>query len=169
MSDATAGTGGGGIVSSIQALIDSLVGLAHNYLSHVVALGARLYVGLIFFKSGNLGIRDMEGSQMLYEYEYIPNIIANSGVDISFISPQIMTIFGVGGELVLSSLLLLGLATRFSAVGLIVMAGVMQLTYPEHGSSHYAWMVILALLAARGAGAISLDKFVAPKLGFTQR
>lgn len=141
----------------------------HGSVSHVLTLGVRLYMGWIFFLSGWLSLSPWDSAVFLYEYEYMPNITKNLGFDISFISPTFMAFMGTAGELVFASLLWLGLGTRLAAVGLLAITAVIQLTYPEHGNTHYAWMLILGLLIVRGGGALSLDHILGPKLGFKKR
>jgi len=61
-------------------------------------------------------------------------------------------------EITLPILLLTGLATRFAALGLLAMAGVIQLVVPEGWSNfHLPWAGLAIALVALGAGPLSLD------------
>ena len=61
-------------------------------------------------------------------------------------------------------LLLLGLATRFSALALLGMTAVIQIfVYPDAWPTHLTWAVALLYLAGRGAGPISLDRALGVK------
>ena len=61
-------------------------------------------------------------------------------------------------------LLLMGLATRFSAAALLVMMAVIQVfVYLDAHPTRGTWAAILLLLVARGAGEISLDHFIAQR------
>lgn len=54
--------------------------------------------------------------------------------------------------------LLLGLATRLSALGLLVMTAVIQvLVYPAAYATHGVWAAVLLWLMARGPGVVSVD------------
>lgn len=65
-------------------------------------------------------------------------------------------------EHVLPVLILLGLATRLSALGLLGMTLVIQLfVYPGAYPTHGVWATVLLYLAARGPGALSLDHWLA--------
>ncbi|MGZ5239103.1 MAG: DoxX family protein, partial [Caldimonas sp.] len=56
-------------------------------------------------------------------------------------------------------LLVLGLATRLSAAALLGMTLVIEVfVYPQAWPTHLSWAAPLMLLAARGAGAFSLDR-----------
>ncbi|MNJ80328.1 hypothetical protein D3C77_786690 [compost metagenome] len=58
-------------------------------------------------------------------------------------------------------LLLLGLATRLSALGLLVMTAVIQIfVYPDAYPTHGVWAAVLLYLVARGGGAVSLDALI---------
>jgi putative oxidoreductase len=64
-------------------------------------------------------------------------------------------------EHVLPVLLLAGLASRLSALGLMVMTLVIQLfVYPEGWPEHILWFALLLLIVARGPGALSLDHLI---------
>ena len=65
-------------------------------------------------------------------------------------------------EILLPILLLAGLGTRFAALGLLVMTGVIQLIVPDGWANFHLYWAGLALgLMALGAGPLSLDHFIA--------
>lgn len=80
--------------------------------------------------------------------------------------------FAALGENLLAPLLVFGLASRLSAVGLLVMTAVIQFyVYPEdllkpdgNWAMHLSWAAPLLVIARSGPGAISLDKLLG-KLG----
>ncbi len=58
-------------------------------------------------------------------------------------------------------LLLLGLATRFAALGLFGMTMVIEIfVYPQAWPTHIQWAAMELMLVARGAGLISLDTLI---------
>jgi len=62
-------------------------------------------------------------------------------------------------------LLLIGLASRLSALGLLAMTVVIQIfVYPANYPDHLLWAAALLLIAARGPGAISIDHLIKRKL-----
>jgi putative oxidoreductase len=62
-------------------------------------------------------------------------------------------------EHVLPVLLVLGLLTRLSALGLLVMTLVIQVfVFPEAWVTHGLWATALLLLVARGPGRLSIDR-----------
>ena len=65
-------------------------------------------------------------------------------------------------EIVLPALLILGLATRFSALALLAMTGVIQLVVPEGWANfHLPWAALAVAMMALGPGRLSLDHFAA--------
>jgi len=76
----------------------------------------------------------------------------------SFPAPDLVAWIDAIAEIVLPSLLILGLATRLSALGLLVMTGVIQLTVPDGWANfHLPWAALAVAIMALGPGAISLD------------
>ena len=63
-------------------------------------------------------------------------------------------------------LLVLGLASRFAALGLLAMTAVIQVfVYPGAWPTHGVWAACLLLVAARGPGPWSLDHVLARRFG----
>jgi putative oxidoreductase len=61
-------------------------------------------------------------------------------------------------EIVLPVLLIIGLATRLSALGLLLMTGVIQLVFPEGWANfHLYWAALALSVMALGPGWLSLD------------
>ena len=77
----------------------------------------------------------------------------------SFPAPDLVAWIDALAEIVLPSLLILGLATRLSALGLLVMTGVIQLTVPDGWANfHLPWAALAVAIMALGPGVLSLDR-----------
>jgi putative oxidoreductase len=62
------------------------------------------------------------------------------------------------GEITLPILLVLGLATRFAAFGLLFMTLIIQLTIPDGWANfHLPWAAMALALVVHGPGKLSLD------------
>ena len=84
----------------------------------------------------------------------------------SFPAPDVIAYIDAAAEIVLPCLLLLGLATRFSAFGLLVMTGVIQLTVPQGWANfHLPWAALAVAIMALGPGTLSLDWLIERWLG----
>ena len=79
-----------------------------------------------------------------------------------FLSPNAAACVTTAMEFVLPLLLLLGLLTRLSALGLLAMTMVIQIfVYPDAWwTAHAYWVALLIVLIARGPGAVSLDRLI---------
>ncbi len=142
-----------------------------------VALLARFSVAAVFWKSGqtkieglsidlvegrfSLGWPQLSASAVeLFEYEY----------QLPLLSPTLAAGLAAFGEHLLPLLLLLGVATRLSALGLLVMTAVIQLlVYPGAYATHGVWAAALLWLMALGPGRLSLDHVCARRWGRATR
>ena len=122
------------------------------------ALAARLYVAKVFFWSGLTKIRDWDTTVSLFTDEY----------HVPLLPPEAAAFLGTAGELGLPVLLVAGLAGRFSALGLSVMNVVAVISLAEIAPAalqqHVFWGALLAGIAIYGPGALSLDRWVWPKI-----
>ena len=72
----------------------------------------------------------------------------------------VATLTGIA-EITLPILLVLGLATRFAALGLLAMTGVIELVVPSGWANfHLPWASIALAIMALGPGPISLDRVI---------
>ncbi|OJF97424.1 DoxX family protein [Pararhizobium antarcticum] len=127
-------------------------------------LALRLALAIPFFKSGLTkwdGFLTLSpGARYLFEEEFKLHIL---GSEISYPFPLAMATAAGVGELLLPILLILGLATRFSALGLLLMTAVIQLTIPEGWANfHLPWAAMALSLVVFGSGRIALDPYVFP-------
>ena len=97
-----------------------------------------------------------ESALFLFENEY----------RLPLLPPALAALLAALAEHVFPVLLLLGLATRLSALALLGMTLTIQLfVYPDAYPTHGVWATVLLVLIARGAGPYSLDHFLAGRLG----
>mgnify|MGYP003390328350 CR=1 FL=1 len=120
----------------------------------IVALLGRFSVAGIFWKSGQTKVEglviDLVDGQFQLGWPRLSGNAVSLFADeykLPLISPQLGATFAALGEHVLPVLLLVGLATRFSAAGLLVMTAVIQLlVYPGAWPTHGSWAAILLML-----------------------
>lgn len=140
--------------TGLRAAWNRLADAASARVSHsVLALGARLALGAIFFLSGRTKVEGLltltEGTYTLFREEY----------KVPILPPEIAAHLATYAEHLLPVLLVAGLLTRLSALGLLGMTAVIQLfVYPDAWPTHLAWATLALYLAGRGAGAISVDR-----------
>lgn len=122
----------------------------------------RVMVAKIFYDSsrtkvddGFLGLSDT--TIMLFEEEY----------GVPLLPPELAAHLALYAETFLPILLIMGLATRISAAGLLAMTLVIQVfVYPSSWTDHLTWAVMLGFLVLRGAGGMSLDNVIGKSQAF---
>ena len=142
--------------SPIQRLLSlwNLLTRGLDSLQPLAALLARLYVAQVFFLSGLTKLRDWGTTVALFTDEY----------KVPLLSPPVAAALGTAGELVLPVLLAVGLAGRFSALGLFVVNAVAVISLSEIAPAalqqHILWGTLLAAVAIYGLGPWSLDRWL---------
>lgn len=122
----------------------------------------RIALAIPFFKSGVLkwdGFLSLSASaSYLFEDEFKLHIF---GQAYDFPFPTALAYLDGLAEIVLPLLLIVGLATRFSALLLLVMTAVIQLVVPEGWANfHLPWAALAGAIIALGPGSLSLDHLV---------
>lgn len=117
----------------------------------VPALALRLFPAVVFWQSGRSkveGFQIKDSTWFLFEQEYKLPLIPSDWA----------AVLATLAEHALPVLLVLGLATRLSALGLLGMTAVIQIfVYPEAWATHGLWAACFLALIARGPGRLSLD------------
>lgn len=89
-----------------------------------------------------------------------PNVFVSKRQSDLIPMPQVMATASGIAELVLP-VLVFGLFTRYSALGLLVMTAVIQLTVPDGWANfHLPWAAMALTLVVYGDGRIAIDYFV---------
>lgn len=132
----------------------ALVGLA-NHAQLVLSLLFRLFLAKVFWAAGMSKIASWSSTLDLFAYEY----------SVPVVPPVLAAYLATGAELIFPVLLVLGLATRFSALGLFVLNAVAAISYPDISpagiNDHYFWGAMLLTLIFYGPGKASVDHFLA--------
>ena len=124
-------------------------------LQPLMLLAIRLYIGWIFIRSGLTKIDDWGTTLALFHNEY----------QVPLLPPALAAVMGAAGELLLTPLLVVGLAGRFAALGLFVVNAMAVLSYPAlfHFDcpaaiqSHFFWGTLIMMIALFGPGVLSVD------------
>jgi len=119
----------------------------------VLALVDRVAIAAVFFMSGRTKVDGWlevsDGAYALFRDEY----------KVPLIPHEIAAHLATYAEHLFPILLVLGLATRLSALALLGMTAVIQFfVYPDAWPTHLSWAGLLLYLLARGAGPVSLDR-----------
>lgn len=172
-------------LASRIASADGLLGLAARFVFAAVLLAYYWASGLTKLGDGALGLfRPSTGAYS----QIFPNATAAAGYDIEQLSllHTLVVLAGTWAEFLLPALIVLGLATRLAALGMIGFVALQTLTdlfghglRAEPGTvgawfdrapgavimdQRALWVFVLLVLVIKGAGALSLDRLLAARL-----
>jgi len=129
---------------------------ATGWLSSPLLLGTRLWVSWQFMKSGLLKVQDWGTTLQLFQDEY----------HVPLLPPHVAAVAGATGELLFPTLLILGLGTRYAALGLSAVNVMAVVSYSQvllaEGSEaalaqHVLWGYMLLVILVFGPGIASVD------------
>jgi putative oxidoreductase len=130
------------------AALETVFGLLDRVPLSFLLLFARVATFSVFFRSGLVKLADWNATLQLFDNEY----------KVPVIPPHIAAYVSASMELGLSSLVLIGLATRFSVLGLLGMVSVIQIfVYPMAWPDHIQWLAFMIFIVCRGPGVVSVD------------
>jgi putative oxidoreductase len=140
-----------GLLGMLQRIFTTLDRIPYWFL----VLSARVFPAAVFWQSGQTKVAGWHlkpSTIALFQNEY----------QLPVIDPTAAAYLSAVGEHVLPVLLVLGLMTRFAALGLLFMTAVIQFfVYPGAWPTHGVWATCFLLLIARGPGELSLDALIA--------
>lgn len=123
----------------------------------LIALITRISIAAVFWRSGQTkveGWRITDATLFLFKDEY----------KLPLIDPTLAAYLATFAEHFFPVLLVIGLATRFSALALLIMTLVIEIfVYPDAWPTHGTWAACFLILMAHGPGKISLDHLIAQR------
>jgi putative oxidoreductase len=160
-----------GLAGLVLALNRTLSRIPHS----LIALLARFSIAAVFWKSGQTKVEGFAIDLVEGRFELGWPRLADSAValfrdeyKVPLVPPETAALLATFAEHVFPLLILIGLATRLSALGLLLMTAVIQtFVYPDAYPTHGVWATVLLYLMARGAGVVSLDHLIARRQGRT--
>ncbi|MBC3883813.1 DoxX family protein [Undibacterium griseum] len=151
------------------ALIQRLITLFGHIPDSLIAAVGRFSIAAVFWKSGQTKIQglaiDLISGEFTLGWPHLSDSateLFRSEYHLPWIAPELAAPMAAMAEHVFPVLLLLGLATRFSALALFGMTMVIEIfVYPDAYPVHGTWAAILLYLMAKGPGKISVDHWIA--------
>jgi len=123
----------------------------------LIALAARVFPAAVFWQSGQTkvaGFHLKPSAIALFQNEY----------QLPLIDPVIAAHISAFSEHFFPILLVIGLATRFSALALLLMTAVIEIfVYPGAWPTHGVWATCFLVVISRGPGWLSLDHLIGQK------
>ncbi len=149
-------TSAAGSESGLVRLVRMLIGWMELIPYWLIALVARLAPAGVFWRSGQTKVQGWhvtDSAVALFENE-LPGARSSAPGWAAHITAYAEHIFPV--------LLVVGLATRFSALALLCMTAVIEIfVFPDAWPIHGTWAACFLILMTRGPGIVSLDHFIA--------
>ena len=120
----------------------------------LLVLFMRFWMAKIFWYSGLTKISDWETAIYLFQKIY----------KVPVIPPEVAAYLTTAAELTCPIFLMLGLATRFATIPMLIMTAVIEFTYLSLADHSY-WAMLLLTILFYGPGMWSLDYLIQRKWG----
>ena len=149
----------GSLRQNVVALVDWAIGIV-RLIAHpdIVQLVMRVALAVPFWKSGILkwtGFLQLSDTAVtLFTDEFMLHL---PGGPYPFPAPTVFAFLSGSGEIMFPILLVLGLASRFAALGLLFMTIIVELTVPDGWPIHITWAAMALGIMAWGPGRASID------------
>lgn len=153
----------------IAGLIGCFISVVQRIPNTLLAFVARFSTAAVFWKSGETKIQGFAVDIVNREFTLGWPRLSDSVVDLfrdeyhlPLVPPEIAATLAATAEHLFPVLILLGLATRLSALALLGMTMTIQLfVYPDAYPTHGTWAAVLLYLMVHGPGKLSLDHWIA--------
>lgn len=150
---------------AVRKAADLLSRVPHSF----IALLGRFSIAAVFWKSGQTKIEglaiDLIGGEFHWGWPHLSEgalELFRTEYRLPMLPPEFAAPMAALAEHLFPLLLLFGVATRFSALGLLGMTAVIQtFVYPDAYPTHGTWAAVLLYLIAKGPGVLSLDHLIA--------
>jgi putative oxidoreductase len=149
-------------VRTIGLLVEKAIRLVQTIAQpSLVQLVMRVALAVPFWKSGILkwtGFLQLSDTAVtLFTDEFMLHL---PGGPYHYPAPAVVAFLSGCGEITFPVLLVLGLGTRFAALGLLFMTCIVELTVPDGWPIHITWAAMALGIMAWGPGRISIDHLV---------
>jgi putative oxidoreductase len=127
----------------------------------LVQLVMRVALAVPFWRSGILKwngfLKLSDTAVTLFTDEFMLHL---PGGPYHYPAPAVMAFLSGCGEIMFPILLVLGLATRFAALALLLMTFIVELTVPDGWPVHITWAAMALGIMAWGPGRFSIDHWL---------
>ncbi len=171
--DTSTMTSPGSLSNRIENLVRLAIGMAERIPDSLIALLGRFSIAAVFWKSGQTKVQGfaidiVNGEFQLGLPQLSDSVVAlfRDEYKLPLVPPELAAPLAAFAEHLFPLLILIGLATRFSAAALLVMTATIQLlVYPDAYPTHGVWAAVLLFLIAKGPGLLSIDHLIARYFG----
>ncbi len=133
---------------------NKLWGMFSKIPDSALSLFARIAIAGIFWRSGQTKVNGWEINEFTFE-------MFKSEYNLPLIPYEMAAYIATFAEHFFPILLVIGLATRYSAAALLIMTLTIQLfVYPSSWPDHAVWAISLLFVMSRGPGKFSIDHLI---------
>jgi putative oxidoreductase len=145
-------------VAPVSAVIDTAIAAMSAIPYSFLALLTRVAIGGVFWQSGQTKVEGWHLAPSAIE-------LFRSEYKLPLIDPTVAAYSSAIAEHLFPALLIIGFATRFAALALLIMTLVIEIfVYPDAWPTHGTWAACLLILMTRGAGTVSVDHLIARRM-----
>jgi putative oxidoreductase len=156
----------------VAAFVESFVSACSFVPYALVAFGLRALMAFVFFTAGQAKVLGPQFPLNLYDYSLSVTLPAQLKAETfsMFLSsyasmplpPAFAAYFVSYAEFLLPIMLVVGFATRFASLGLLLITALLQLYVLPNDlwTAHIYWGAILIVLMTRGPGELSIDHII---------
>jgi putative oxidoreductase len=142
-------------LSALIRAMRTVVAILDKIPQSLISLAARIFPAAVFWMSGQTkveGFHVTNNAIALFRDEYA----------LPWIDPVLAATIAAFSEHFFPVLLVIGLASRLSALALLTMTAVIEIfVYPDAWPTHGVWATCFLVVIARGPGIFSLDHLIA--------
>lgn len=150
-------------------LITRAIGLMEKIPHSLIAFVARFSIAAVFWQSGQTKVEglaiDLLGGTFQLGWPRLADStipLFQSEYHVPLLAPEVAAHMAAFAEHFFPVLILIGFATRFSALALLGMTLVIEVfVYPDAYPTHGTWAAVLLYLMATGPGRLSIDHLIA--------
>jgi putative oxidoreductase len=161
------------VIACVKNLVEQTVDRLGAIPDSLIALIGRFSIAAIFWKSGQTKVQgfaiDIVSGELTFGLPRLSDSVVELFRDeykLPLVPPELAAPMAAFAEHLFPLLILIGLATRFSAAALLVMTLTIQLlVYPDAYPTHGVWAAVLIFLMAKGPGVFSLDHLISRRYG----
>lgn len=156
------------LLAGSMAAVEMVMAALSRIPDSLIAVIGRFSIAAVFWLSGQTKIEGLAIDLVHGQFTLGIPRLSDSAVALfqeEYALPLLPPVFAATmaafAEHLFPVLLLLGLATRFSALALLGMTLVIQIfVYPGAYSTHGVWAAVLLFLIAKGPGVLSIDHWI---------
>jgi putative oxidoreductase len=153
----------------MKTLITRAIALLEKIPHSLIAFIARFSIAAVFWKSGQTKVEGLAIDLIDGTFQPGWPRLADSTIPlfkseyhVPLLSPEIAAHMATFAEHFFPLMILIGFATRFSALALLGMTLTIQLfVYPDAYPTHGTWAAVLLYLMTTGPGKLSIDHLIA--------